>query len=263
MIEAIGIKFHPHDKLHYYKRGSLDFTKGEVVVLETDLGMLPGKVFIEKVEVPETESADQVKKVTIPDLEKIRNYNEKREEVLEACKSEIRERRLEMKLVDVAFTLDGSKIVFYFTAESRIDFRELVKTLTTKFQKSIRLQQIGSRDVTAAMGGYGLCGRELCCHKFLDDFSSITTDMARSQQMAHRGSDRISGLCGRLICCLEYEAKLYDELLKSLPAVGTPVKTSHGNGKVVGLNVVKQAADVSLDDGEYMQFDVSEIKWRH
>ncbi|MBU1167149.1 stage 0 sporulation protein [Patescibacteria group bacterium] len=265
MVKVFGVRFHPQDKINYFEKDSSEFKKGEVAIIETELGLLAGAVSIPEREVDsgkvEINPAIEIRKATAPDLEKIRNHNEKRKEVLKACRDEVRDLKLEMKLVNVAFTLDGSKVVFYFTAESRVDFRELVKNLTQKFQKSIRLQQIGSRDVTAASGGYGLCGRELCCHKFLNEFASITTDMARLQQMAHRGSDRISGLCGRLICCLDYEAQIYDELRNSLPEIGTRVQTPKGVGLVKGKNVIKQTVDVEQSGGEMLSFKVKEVKW--
>lgn len=265
MAQVVGIIFHPEDRINYFPKGNLDFQKGEVIIIESDLGMLPGKVTEPQNEVAENQGIIQsgvVRKAAMPDLEKIKNYNGKRDEVLRACRDEVRRLRLAMKLVDLAFTLDGSKIVFFFTAEARVDFRDLVKNLTQKFQKSIRLQQIGSRDVTAAVGGYGLCGRELCCHKFLKNFSSITTEMARTQQMSHRGSSRISGLCGRLICCLEYEEKVYEELEKKMPETGTPVATAKGRGTILNRNILKQAVEVELQDGERLFFPISEIKWK-
>lgn len=266
MKKVVGIRFHPQDKVHYFQKSETDFQKGEVIIVETELGLLAGRVdYVEKKideNIFEIGDPSLLKKATIADLEKIKNYNEKREETLKRCREEVRTLELEMKLVDVAFVLDGSKIIFYFTAESRVDFRELVKNLTKVFQKSIRLQQIGSRDVTAAIGGYGLCGKELCCHKFLDNFESITTDMARSQQMAHRGSERISGLCGRLICCLEYEAKIYDELQKLLPRVGTRVSTEKGIGQVFSQNIIKQTVDVVFKDGERVPYRLDEIKFK-
>jgi cell fate regulator YaaT (PSP1 superfamily) len=162
-----------------------------------------------------------------------------------------------MKLVDVFFSFDGSRLTFTFTAETRVDFRRLVRELTRTFQKSIRLQQIGSRDEAKAVGAVAMCGQEVCCKRFLGKFASITTDMARVQQMTHRGSERISGVCGRLMCCLNYEAEQYQAWLAKMPALGSIVKTKQGKGKVIDRNLPQQKVRVLLDDKEHTQIEVS------
>lgn len=183
-----------------------------------------------------------------------------KKEFLEACKKEIKNRNLGMKLVDAAGSLDGKQITFAFTSDTRIDFRELVKSLSVQFKKSIRMQQIGSRDEARKLGGYGICGRELCCVRSAGNMQSITTDMARAQQIAHRGTERISGLCGRLMCCLAYEAEQYREMLKGMPELWSTVKTREGAGTVIEINAVKQDIRVKLETGKYITIKKEEIK---
>jgi len=157
-----------------------------------------------------------------------------------------------MKLIDLSISLDGKQIIFAFTSDGRIDFRKLVKDLSIVFKKSIRMQQIGSRDEARKLGGYGMCGRELCCVKFSGNMQSITTDMARVQQIAHRGSDRISGLCGRLMCCLAYEADQYREMLVGMPEIGSVIETGEGKGTVVEINAILKEIKVRIDKGKYI-----------
>lgn len=247
-----GIKFNVLDKIYNFDQNNIILNKDDKVIVETEQGTEIGTVVFANKNVDETKLEFALKpilrKATTTDLEKQENYKIKQEEALKACKELVSKHNLDMKIVAANYTFDGSKIIFYFTAESRVDFRELVKDLTKKFQKSIRLQQVGSRDVAAKCGGCGLCGRELCCTRFLKDFASITTDMAREQQMVQRGSDRISGVCGRLLCCLSYETELYKELAKDFPTVGKRVRTKQGVGTVVGRNLLTRNLEIILDD---------------
>jgi cell fate regulator YaaT (PSP1 superfamily) len=183
-----------------------------------------------------------------------------RKEMVEACKAEIKQSELEMKIIDAMPSLDGKQVIFAFTADGRIDFRDLVKNLSLKFKKSIRMQQIGSRDEAKRLGGYGICGREICCIRFGGNMQSITTDMARVQQIANRGSDRISGLCGRLMCCLAYEAEQYRELLKGMPELYSSVKTPEGKGTVIEINAPLQELKVKLESGKYVSVKKADIK---
>ena len=190
-------------------------------------------------------------------------YSERQKEKKEyfkACRQAIKELNLGMKLVDAAGSLDGKQIIFAFTSDSRIDFRELVKNLSAKTKKSIRMQQIGSRDEARKLGGYGICGRELCCVRFGGNMQSITTDMARAQQIAHRGTERISGLCGRLMCCLAYEAEQYKEMLKGMPELWSKVKTAEGSGTVIEVNAITQDIKVKLETGKYVSVKKEGIK---
>lgn len=267
MIVA-GVRFHNQDKNYDFDAAGLDLALGDIVIVETEIGIESGEVAsIEKrsEDGGDTELLKPVLRVaTTTDLDKIKKYEKKVEEAVAFCRESADKLGLEMKLVDAHFAFDGSRITFYFTADSRIDFRELVKGLTRNYQKSVRIQQIGSRDAAAKIGDYGICGRKLCCAKFLKEFESITIDTARVQQMEHRGSDRLSGCCGRLMCCLAYEAKTYKELTVGIPEMGEEVMTKSGQGRVISRNILKQEVQVRLNDEDKREnFNISEIKWKN
>lgn len=265
-MKVAGIRFHNQDKIYHFAQKGFTLKPGDTVVVETELGQEAGEIIYTDREIQKSELETPLKpilrKATLTDLEKIAKYRKKGKEAVRVCRELAKKHKLPMKIVDAHFTLDGSRIIFYFTAESRIDFRSLVRDLTHKFQKSIRLQQIGSRDVAARMGGIGICGRELCCWRFLKKFSSITTEMAKEQQMVQRGSERISGVCGRLLCCLAYEADLYEELNENMPELGTVVKTDRGEGRVISKNILNQTVEVEFDKEEKILYPVSEVKWK-
>jgi cell fate regulator YaaT (PSP1 superfamily) len=197
---------------------------------------------------------------TTRDQEVFAQNEKQKPEILQACRNEIKASKLEMKLIDAHISLDGKQIVFAFTADGRIDFRELVKNLSKQFKKSIRMQQIGSRDEARKLGGYGICGRELCCVRNNGNMQSITTDMARVQQIAHRGTDRISGLCGRLMCCLVYEAQQYKEMLVGMPELHSTVNTAEGKGFVIEVNAITQDIKIKLETGKYISVKKEAIK---
>lgn len=202
-----------------------------------------------------------IRKASDDDLYRMNELQKEKKQVIDKCKELIQHHNLEMKLIDVRFTFDGGHIIFAFAADGRIDFRDLVKDLTRHFKKSIRLHQIGIRDEIKITGDIGACGRHLCCGSFLKDLKSITSDLAEKQQVAHRGSERISGVCGRLRCCLEYEEKGYEEIMKTMPPIGTIVKTSQGKGEVLGWHTLKQTVDVLLVDNEtIVEVPIKELK---
>ena len=265
-MKGVGICFHPQDKIYYFNQKDFTLKIGDIVIVETDLGIEAGKVCSIDEEINKTEFETSAKsilrKATSTDLEKIEKYKQKKEGALKFCRKAINKHKLSMKLVDVHFSFDGSRMIFYFTAEKRIDFRDLVKDLTRHFQKSIRLQQVGSRDVAAKFSGCGVCGRELCCARFLKEFKSITLDIAKLQQIDHRGSERISGLCGRLMCCLAFEAELYKNLAQAMPKLGTEVQTPDGVGKVTSRDILNQKIEVDLGEETKRIFEISEIKWK-
>ncbi len=259
-----GIKFNVLDKIYNFDQKGIILNKGDKVVVETEQELEIGTVVFANKKIKEEEINTEIKpilrKATSSDLEKQQSYNIKQDDALKICRELTEKHNLDMKFVAARYTFDGSKIIFYFTAESRVDFRNLVKDLTKKFQKSIRLQQVGSRDVAAKAGGCGLCGRELCCNKFLKNFESITTNMAREQQMVQRGSERISGVCGRLLCCLSYEAGLYQELKKDFPRIGDKIKTPEGIGRVVGRNLLTRQLEVKVDDKTRVTVNLDQTK---
>ncbi len=258
MGKIAKVQFNFWDQPYDFDTGDLVLAKGDCVIVRTELGMEIGNVVAL---VAEPEKSDRplkpvIRKATADDRAKMAKYESRRLEIINDCRRLIRAHALPMKLVNVYFSFEGSRLTFTFTADSRVDFRSLVRDLTRKFQKSIRLQQIGSRDESRACGGFGMCGRELCCRRFLGEFASITTDMARVQQMTHRGSDRISGICGRLMCCLAYEEKQYHEWLSKMPEVGSMVRTKQGKGVVFDRCLPKQMVKVRLDDKEQTQVEV-------
>lgn len=237
-----------------------DVKKGDLVVVAAEHSNEIGIVEAENIESKE-DPHDKILRIA---LERDRAVYEKhasqRDELTEACKEEVKKIGLEMKVIDAMASLDGKQIVFAFTADGRIDFRDLVKNLSLKFKKSIRMQQVGSRDEARKLGGYGICGREVCCAKFGGNMQSITTDMARVQQIANRGADRISGLCGRLMCCLAYEAEQYRELLRGMPELHSAVKTAEGKGTVIEINAPMQDIKVKLETGKYITVKKEDIK---
>lgn len=266
---VVGVRFHNQDKVYDFNAKALDLKLGDMVIVETEIGIESGIVVaLEKREDDQNSNSlkSVLRKATSTDLDKIKKYTRKIPEALVYCRKTVNRMNLPMKLVDAHFSFDGSKVTFYFTADSRIDFRELVKDLTRNFQKSVRLQQIGSRDAAAKVGDCGVCGRGLCCAKFLKNFESITLEKARVQQMEHRGSDRLSGVCGRLMCCLAYEAKVYEEFSKKSPDIGKIVKTKHGEGRVIARNILRQQVEVEFKDGKEGEkkviFKTDEIKWK-
>lgn len=231
-----------------------DLKKGEKVVVpsdQSDSGEY-GEVVEIDLQVKE-EPANKVLRKIIPKEEILYQENKKQaKEIVDFAKESARENDLEMKIIDAVISLDGKQAILAFVSDGRIDFRNLVKEIASKFKKTIRMQQIGSRDEARNIGGYGICGRELCCVKFGGNMQSITTDMARCQQIFHRGSDRISGLCGRLMCCLAYESQQYKEMLKGMPELHSATETTEGRGTVVEINAITQEVKVKLENGKYI-----------
>lgn len=232
-----------------------DFKVNEYVIVETKLGVEIGNVVgIKEVDDKVIAAGEEIKpilrKATAEDLDKVIYKNKDKEEAMSFCRDLIGKYKLSMKLVDVHFSFDGGRVTFAFIADGRIDFRELVKDLTRHFQKSIRLQQLGIRDEAKAIGDVGPCGRNLCCKQFLKDLKSVTSEFADVQQVAHRGSEKLSGICGRLKCCLAYEKNGYEELAKKMPAIGSIIKSPQGKGQVLGWHTLKQTVDIRLEDGD-------------
>ncbi len=240
--------------------GEEGLKKGEKVILEGEFGNDLGTISENEIETKEEEGQPILRVATPRDIEAFRKNEEKKKEILKVCKSEIKRTDLKMKLIDARVGLDGSNVVIVFTADERVDFRELVKNLAKIFHRSIRMLQIGSRDEARRLGGCGICGRELCCVKFPGNIPSISTEMARVQQVSNRGSDRISGVCGRLMCCLSYEAKQYQEMLSGMPEIGSIVRTREGKGEVLEIDVMKQEVKIKTEDGKIEFVKKDEIK---
>lgn len=255
MITVIGVRFKKAGKIYYFNPGDLDIKKGDFVVVETARGVEFGECVVGKKELREGEIVAPLKNVIRKALEEDINTNkinkEKEEEAFKVCLEKIKAHDLTMKLIDVEYTFDNNKVIFYFTADGRVDFRELVKDLASIFRTRIELRQIGVRDEAKMTGGLGPCGRSLCCSTFLGEFAPVSIKMAKEQNLSLNPT-KISGICGRLMCCLNYEQETYEGIRKRLPKVGSIVDTCYGKGEVISNSVVKEAVKVkvNLKDGE-------------
>lgn len=263
MVEVVGVRFKKAGKIYYFDPGEIPISKLEFVIVETARGIEYGQVVIGRKEVTENDVVFPLKKVirlaTSEDSELVQTNKGLAIEALKLCQEKIVEHQLEMKLVDVEYTFDRNKIIFYFTAEGRVDFRELVKDLAFVFRTRIELRQIGVRDEAKMLGGIGPCGRILCCSTFLGDFEPVSIKMAKDQNLS-LNPVKISGLCGRLMCCLKYENDNYESAKEDLPDIGQQVLTPMGNGRVVGLNVLERLVQVDLPEaGGMLEFNLNEI----
>lgn len=267
-MRAVQIQFNQWDRPYNFDPVDLDLEIGEDVIVKTELGMEMGEV-VSKNDITEAEAVQNgelkpvLRRASAVDLEK-RVKDDEKKKALELCKRLADKFELPMKLVDVCFSFDGSRMTFAFIADGRVDFRELVKELTKHFNRTIRLQQIGIRDEAKLCGDCGHCGMPLCCGRFLRELSSVTSEMAELQQVAHRGSERISGVCGRLMCCLGYEENGYESLSKNMPPIDSIVTFEGKKGRVAGWHVLKQTIDFEYsDNGEgrtIIEADVKKVK---
>lgn len=246
----------------------LGLEKGDVVIMESENGTETGiiaEVSSQKKHVwkkqaeKELKNARILRKANLSDLNAIKEFQKKEKEALEICRREVKKAQLPMKIVNCAYSLDRGSITFVFIAEGRVDFRDLVKNLSRVFQRSIKLYQIGARDEARNQGGFGICGRELCCIRFKSDLPSISSEMAKAQQIIRRGSERISGICGRLMCCLAYEAGQYQELLEKMPGIGAEIKLKEGIGRVREVNVLTGEIKLELSDKSIVKTFLKDI----
>ncbi len=253
MISIIGVRFKPTGKIYYFDPQGIEVNRGDYVVVETSRGIEYGQVMHGIKEVEDTVVTKPLKGVLrIATDEDTKNYNDNREKEKEAykiCAKKIEEHGLEMKLVEVEYTFDGNKILFYFTADGRVDFRELVKDLASVFRTRIELRQIGVRDESKTLGSIGVCGRNLCCSEFLGEFVPVSIKMAKEQGLSLNPT-KISGACGRLMCCLKYEQDTYEELNRNTPSVGTVVDTPEGKGTIAYVSLLKGRVSVRLEMGD-------------
>lgn len=251
MPQLAKIQINFWDQIYECLVNDLKIEIGDQVVVRSEWGTDIGRVIsigdVSSDQADKKELVSLTRRATTEDLEAVSEIKKQIPAALEHCKKVVDHHNLPMKVIDAHFSFDGSRLVFPFIADGRIDFRQLVKDLTHHFQKSIRLQQIGIRDEAKISGDFGSCGRNLCCKTHLKDLTSITSDLADLQQVAHRGSERLSGMCGRLRCCLAFEEETYRELAKNLPEIGTAVKTSQGRGKVISRHILKNAVSVELE----------------
>ncbi|QHS23870.1 stage 0 sporulation family protein [Virgibacillus sp. MSP4-1] len=252
MVEVIGVRFKQAGKIYYFDPNGLPLTTDHYVIVETARGIEFGKVVIAPRQVDEEDVVLPLKRVIRVADEKdkvtVLENKDKSQEAYEVCNEKIAHHDLDMKLVDVEYTFDRNKVIFYFTADGRVDFRNLVKDLAAIFKTRIELRQIGVRDEAKLLGGIGPCGRMLCCSTFLGDFEPVSIKMAKDQNLSLNPA-KISGLCGRLMCCLKYENDDYEQAKKELPDIGEAIDTPHGPGKVVGLNILDRVVQIEIEDG--------------
>ncbi len=250
MAEIIGVRFKEGGKIYYFDPDGKNYPKGEKVIVETVRGMECGEVAVANKAVDEEEIVHPLKKAlraaTDEDLKTVEKNRKLEEDAFAFCEKKVEELGLDMKLVEVECTFDGSKILFYFTSDDRVDFRELVKILASQYRTRIEMRQIGVRDVSKMLGGLGICGRPFCCSQFLDDFHPVSIKMAKEQGLSLNPT-KISGTCGRLLCCLKYEQESYEYLNKITPRVGSVVDTREGRGTVTESNLLTGMLKVSLD----------------
>ena len=270
MVKVIGVRFRNAGKIYYFAPGKYEIKSGQHVIVETARGIEYGYVVLGTREVEDGKVVQPLKSVirmATKEDEAVEEANKKKEkDAFKVCLEKIRKHNLEMKLIDVEYTFDNNKILFYFTADGRIDFRELVKDLASVFKTRIELRQIGVRDETKMVGGIGICGRELCCHKHLSEFVPVSIKMAKEQNLSLNPT-KISGVCGRLMCCLKHEQDTYEYLNEKLPNVGDFVRTTDGNkGEVLSVSVLRQKVRIVVtdkdDNKEVMEYPVSELKFK-
>ena len=269
MVKVVGVRFRNAGKIYYFEPGKLDIHAGMHVIVETARGVEMGTVMTEPKGVSEEEVIQPLKPViriaTEADEKTVAKNREKEKDAFRICLEKIAKHKLDMKLVEAEYTCDNNKLLFYFTADGRIDFRELVKDLAAVFRTRIELRQIGVRDETKIMGGIGICGRALCCNTYLSEFAPVSIKMAKEQNLSLNPT-KISGVCGRLMCCLKNEEETYEYLTRRLPGIGDRVTTVDGlKGEVSSVNVLRQMVKVLVevdDEKELREYPVDELKFR-
>lgn len=267
MTEVISVKFKDSGKPYYFDPKSEAFREGDFVIVDTARGIVFGEVTQKNTLVDDDTVIkplrEVVRRATKEDIAKNEENRRKEKEALAVCEKKVDEHGLDMKLVDVEYVFDGSKMLFYFTSDGRVDFRELVKDLASTFHTRIELRQIGVRDEAKLLGGLGICGQPFCCSRFLNDFYPVSIRMAKDQGLSLNPT-KISGCCGRLMCCLNYEQNVYDELLKITPRVGATVKTPQGIGQVMSVSLLEQKVKVRYEDSDTpVIFDCCDVRAIH
>ncbi|MBP3901396.1 MAG: stage 0 sporulation family protein [Blautia sp.] len=269
MAKVVGVRFRNVGKIYYFDPKDFDIEVNDHVIVETARGMEYGRVVLGPKEVKDKEVVHPLKEVIRPstpeDDEREDQNRQKEREAFKVCKQKIREHQLDMKLIDAEYTFDNNKVLFYFTADGRVDFRLLVKDLASIFKTRIELRQIGVRDETKILGGIGICGRSLCCHSYLSDFAPVSIKMAKEQNLS-LNQTKISGVCGRLMCCLKNEQETYEELNKKLPSLGDFVTVPDGRqGTVHSVNVLRQLVKVVIEENdqkEITEYPVDDLEFR-
>lgn len=267
MAKIVGIKFKRTAKSYYFDPKGQEYKRGAIMIVETARGLEYGKVVVETKDVPDSEVVQPLKPVirlaTSEDLKKIKKDEERAVAAIKTANEKVAARGIKMKIIDAEYTFDNGKLVFYFTAANRVDFRDLVKDLASAFHSRIELRQVGTRDETRLLGGIAPCGREVCCASCLPDFRKVTIKMAKTQGLSLNPA-KISGLCGRLMCCLEYENEYYSETYNKMPKVGSEVDTPDGKAIVVSNNMITLKVTTKKPTGDggftYKEYDLAEIK---
>ncbi len=263
MINIVGIRFKQAGKIYYFDPEALELKAGDKVIVETVRGIEFGQVIVGPKLVPDEKVTQPLKKVLRPatpeDEAQLKENHEREKKAFEICLEKISKHNLDMKLVDVEYTFDRSKIIFYFTADGRVDFRELVKDLATVFKTRIELRQIGVRDEAKMLGGLGPCGRPLCCATFLGEFEPVSIKMAKEQNLS-LNPVKISGICSRLMCCLRYESSSYRDVKSDLPLIGSQVRVDGKEGKIIAANQMKESVLVQFEDSSKQEVLLAEVE---
>jgi cell fate regulator YaaT (PSP1 superfamily) len=263
LYDVVGVRFKKAGKIYYFDPGDLSIQKDDFVIVETVRGVEYGRAVVPRKQVEDHDVVLPLKKVVrIADHKDrmiVEENKQAAQEAYDVCNEKVNGHQLDMKLVDVEYTFDRNKVIFYFTADGRVDFRELVKDLASIFRTRIELRQIGVRDEAKMLGGIGPCGRMLCCSTFLGDFDPVSIKMAKDQNLSLNPT-KISGLCGRLMCCLKYENDEYEAAKEQLPDLGEMIETPQGRGKVVGLNILERVLQVELKEQDrVLEYTLDEI----
>ena len=270
MKEIIGVRFRPNGKIYYFDPQNFEVETGTFVIVETARGVEYGKVVLGRRKVEDSKLTASLKPIirvaTADDTKKYEDNKKKSKRAFDICLEKIAKHKLDMKLIEAEYTFDNNKVLFYFTADRRIDFRELVKDLAAVFKTRIELRQIGVRDETKILGGIGICGRPLCCHTYLSEFAPVSIKMAKEQNLSLNPT-KISGVCGRLMCCLTNEEETYEELNNNLPSAGEAVTTPEGlKGEVQSLSVLRQLVRVIVtldnDEKEIREYPAADLKFK-
>ena len=269
MIKVVGVRFKNTGKMYYFNPNELEIQKGMNVIVETARGIEFAQAVSEIREIEEDEAIlplkDVIRIATEEDVETHNSNIEKEKAAFDICIEKIAKHELQMKLIDVEYTFDGNKVLFYFVADTRIDFRELVKDLASVFKTRIELRQVGVRDQAKAVGGLGICGRVICCASATGEFQPVSIKMAKEQSLS-LSPTKISGTCGRLMCCLKYEQEAYEDAINRLPGLGSIVETPEGQGVITDVNLLRETVKVKLDketETELLVYKVDEIKILH
>ncbi len=267
MPTVVGVRFRKAGKIYYFDPGDLELNPGQNIIVETSRGLEFGEVIQGNKEISTLETVPPLKPVkrvaVAEDYKQLANNRQKEIEAMKICREKIEKHQLDMKLIAVEYTFDHNKIIFYFTADGRVDFRELVRDLASVFRTRIELRQIGVRDEAKILGGIGACGRNLCCATFLGDFEPVSIRMAKEQHLSLNPT-KISGICGRLMCCLRYEVEHYENAKEDFPPIGERVITPNGNGKVVGQNILKKTVLVQVQETSMVkEFPIEEVGYEN